>query len=112
MFRLCSSDLNRRFQQADKTKSGGETYDDIAEELQLENMSIFRLKLKHLVAYKVKALTLVFWKKENEHKLDAHGCPVLVVPAISLIVKMDHSWTIGGTTAPKDAAALLVAHLL
>ena len=36
-------------------------------------------------------LTLVFRKKENKHKLDAHGCPVLVVPAISLIVKMDHS---------------------
>ena len=61
MFRLRSSDLNREFQQADKTKSGGETYDDIAEELQLEDMSIFRFKLKHLITYKVEDLTLDFW---------------------------------------------------
>ena len=60
MFRLCSSDLNRRFQQADKTKSSGETYNNIAEKLQLEDMSIFRFKLKHLITYKVEDLTLVF----------------------------------------------------
>lgn len=65
MFRLRCSDLNRRFQQADKTKSGGETYNNIAKEFALENMSIFLFKLKHLITYKIKASTRVLQNRTN-----------------------------------------------
>lgn len=87
MFWLRRSELRRGFQRANKMKSGDETYSNIVKQLQLENMSIFLFKFKHFVACEERMLMT----NEDRLKSDAHGWPVVVVAAISLIVKIDHS---------------------